>query len=126
MRIAIPTTTMAIQKSATAENEFRGSKHPPTYAGADGDNRASGSSGKVTYYVAMPFLRDDQGDLVAGEPAECQSSRSAVGSAQAMALVYGGAVAFSRSGDPAVGEFDDAVVLAAVGDVPADLSGLAK
>jgi hypothetical protein len=25
MRIAIPTTTMAIQKSATAENEFRGS-----------------------------------------------------------------------------------------------------
>ena len=72
----------------------------------------------------MPFLRVDQGDLVAGTLAELESSRSAVGSARAMALVFGGAVAFSRRGDLAVGEFDDAVVLVAVGDVPTDLSGL--
>ena len=35
-----------------------------------------------------------------------------------------GAVAFSRSGDPMVGEFKDAVVLKAFGDLPSDLSGL--
>jgi hypothetical protein len=33
-------------------------------------------------------------------------------------------VAFSRSGDPSTGEFDDAVVLARVGEVPADLSAM--
>ena len=35
-----------------------------------------------------------------------------------------GAVAFSRTGDPAIGEFSDAVVLWQFGDVPNDLSGL--
>jgi hypothetical protein len=30
---------------------------------------------------------------------------------------------FSRTGDPAVGEFSDAVVLKAFGEVPDDLSG---
>jgi hypothetical protein len=33
-----------------------------------------------------------------------------------------GAVAFSRTGDPAVGEFSDAVVLKAFGEVPDDLN----
>jgi hypothetical protein len=35
-----------------------------------------------------------------------------------------GAVAFSRTGDPGSGEFSDAVVLKAFGDVPSDLSTL--
>jgi len=37
---------------------------------------------------------------------------------------YVGAVAFSRTGDPALGEFGDAEVLGSYGDVPADLSTL--
>jgi hypothetical protein len=32
-----------------------------------------------------------------------------------------GAVAFSRSGDPNIGEFEDAVILKAFGEVPDDL-----
>jgi hypothetical protein len=35
-----------------------------------------------------------------------------------------GAVAFSRTGDPDVGAFDDAVVLKKFGEVPTDLSML--
>ncbi|WP_425905432.1 hypothetical protein [Nitrobacter sp. TKz-YC02] len=35
-----------------------------------------------------------------------------------------GAVAFSRTGDPAGGEFADAVFLKAFGEVPSDLSAL--
>jgi hypothetical protein len=35
-----------------------------------------------------------------------------------------GAVAFSRTGDPSAGEFSDAVLLRAFGDVPSDLSAL--
>jgi hypothetical protein len=35
-----------------------------------------------------------------------------------------GAVAFSRTGDPMIGEFGDAKLLRKFGDVPDDLSGL--
>jgi hypothetical protein len=35
-----------------------------------------------------------------------------------------GAVAFSRTGDPMIGEFSDAQLLKKFGDVPDDLSGL--
>jgi hypothetical protein len=35
-----------------------------------------------------------------------------------------GAVAFSRTGDPATGEFCDATVIRKFGDVPDDLGGL--
>jgi hypothetical protein len=35
-----------------------------------------------------------------------------------------GAVAFSRKGDSNIGEFEDAVLLKAFGEVPEDLTGL--
>jgi len=41
-----------------------------------------------------------------------------------MARDSAGAVAFSRTGYPDLGEFDDAVVLATLGEVSADLSEL--
>ena len=72
----------------------------------------------VTYYVAMPFSRGEDGDLVVGEAQDRQSAAAAVKAAEAMALEHGGAVAFSRTGDPDSGQFDDAVILATFGDVP--------
>ena len=79
----------------------------------------------VTYYVALPFTAADDG-AAPGEAAECQSAQAAIRRAEQLSRVAGniGAVAFSRTGDPAVGEFSDAVVLKAFGDVPNDLSGL--
>ncbi|MDB5544067.1 MAG: hypothetical protein JWO64_1216 [Hyphomicrobiales bacterium] len=76
----------------------------------------------VTYYVALPFSRTDEGDLVAGEPKELQSSDAARREAGRMALDAAGAVAFSRTGDPGTGEFDGAKVIASFGEV-GDLAG---
>ena len=75
----------------------------------------------VTYYVAMAFEKTEEGDLVALDPVESQSSTQAISRARALATVKAGAVAFSRTGDPDIGEFADAVVLFKVGDVPDEL-----
>jgi hypothetical protein len=37
---------------------------------------------------------------------------------------YTGAVAFSRTGDPATGDFSDVIILRRFGEVPDDLSAL--
>jgi hypothetical protein len=80
----------------------------------------------VTYYVALPFTVDDEGEPVAGSGEELQSPTAAIRRAETLSRQPGniGAVAFSRTGDPAIGEFSDAVVLVQFGSVPGDLSGL--
>jgi hypothetical protein len=80
----------------------------------------------VTYYVALSFRQDDAGSPVAGPAEECQSSSAVLRRAEVLSRVVGnvGAVAFSRSGDPLIGEFGDAQVLRKFGNVPDDLSGL--
>jgi hypothetical protein len=80
----------------------------------------------VTYYVAMSFAPDDNGAPVAGAAEECQSPTSALRRAEMLSRQPGniGAVAFSRSGDPMIGEFSDAQLLRKFGQVPEDLSGL--
>jgi hypothetical protein len=78
----------------------------------------------ITYYVAMPFLQDDNGSPVAGTAEECQSSTTALRRAEMLSRAPGhiGAIAFSRTGDPMMGEFGDAKLLRTFGHVPADLS----
>jgi hypothetical protein len=80
----------------------------------------------ITYYVAMPFLLDDSGLPVAGAAVECQTSTSALRRAEILSRATGhiGAVAFSRTGDPMMGEFGDAKLLRKFGNVPEDLSTL--
>ena len=80
----------------------------------------------VTYYVAMPVLQDESGSPGAGAAEECQSSSAALRRAEVLSRVPGsiGAGAFSRSGDPMIGEFGDAQLLRKFGSVPDDLSGL--
>ena len=80
----------------------------------------------ITYYVAMPFLQDDQGSPVAGTAEECQSSTTALRRAEMLSRTPGhiGAIAFSRTGDPMMGEFGDAKLLRTFGHVPADLTEL--
>jgi hypothetical protein len=80
----------------------------------------------VTYYVALPFLQDDAGSPVAGAAEECQSSSAALRRAELLSRGEGciGALAFSRTGDPMIGEFGDATLLRKFGNVPDDLSAL--
>ena len=80
----------------------------------------------VTYYVAMPFLIDEDGSPAAGAAEECQNSAAALRRAEILARAAGniGAIAFRRSGDPMTGEFGDAELIRKFGNVPEDLSAL--
>jgi hypothetical protein len=85
----------------------------------------SQAKAEVTYFVALPFIAADDG-IAAGEPTECLNPNAAVMRAEALSRKDGhvGAVAFSRTGDPATGDFSDARVIRKFGDVPDDLSVL--
>ena len=77
---------------------------------------------RLTYYVVLPFFRTSDGEVLADEPIEVSDADRARRQAERVARSKGGAIAFSRTGDPATGEFDDAVILASFGEVPNDLS----
>jgi hypothetical protein len=80
---------------------------------------------EVTYYVALPFVLSDDGAAPA-EAIEGFNPNAAVMKAEALSRKEGyvGAVAFSRSGDRATGDFGDAQVIRKFGDVPDELSAL--
>lgn len=69
----------------------------------------------VTYYVAIPFIEDEDGDIQPGEAQELQTARAAIGWAAVLAEKHAGAIAFSRTGTPSLGEFEPAVILARYG-----------
>jgi hypothetical protein len=80
--------------------------------------------GTMTYYVALGFKRSEEnGDIVACEPKEARGADQAIRMAGSLAAEEGhcGAIAFSRTGDPALGEFEDAVILKTVGEVEVGL-----
>src|ERR1700730_2257691 len=66
---------------------------------------------EVTYCVALPFIATDDG-IAAGEPTECFNPVAVMVRAEALSRKEGhvGAVAFSRTGDPATGDFSDGKV----------------
>lgn len=72
----------------------------------------------VTYYVALPFVMSDEGDLVAGEPVECHSANAARMTAVRLSATNAGAIAFSRTGDPSSGDFEPAKIIDRFGDTP--------
>jgi hypothetical protein len=80
----------------------------------------------LTYYVALPFIRADDGTTVPGKAFECPNAATAILQAEFLSQAAGnvGAIAFSRTGDSDVGMFEDAVVLKTFGDLPVDLTML--
>jgi hypothetical protein len=79
----------------------------------------------VTYYVALPFVRTEEG-VAPGEAQEMPNEGAAIRRAESMARspTNGGALAFKRSGDPNLGNFNDATILKSFGDVPENLDEL--
>lgn len=73
----------------------------------------------ATYYVAQGFELTKGGNLVAGQAQQAQSASAAIRRAESLSG-KGGAIAFSRTGDPATGDFEDAVILKQFGRVPDD------
>ena len=81
---------------------------------------------QMTYYVVQPFIRGEDGDLIAAEATEAPASNAAKYRAQAASTAgnHVGAIAFSRTGDPQLGDFDSAVVLGRYGETPEDIAFL--
>jgi hypothetical protein len=79
----------------------------------------------VTYYVALPFVRTEEG-VAPGEAQEASNEAAAIRRAEAMSLdpANAGALAFKRSGDPNIGNFNDATILKTFGEVPENLDEL--
>ena len=79
----------------------------------------------VIYYVALPFLRTDEG-AVPGKAEECPNETSAIRRAERMSRMpeHAGAFVFKRSGDPDVGNFEGATILKTFGEVPDNLDEL--
>ena len=79
----------------------------------------------VTYYVALPFLRAEDG-VAPGEAKEMPNERAAIRQAEAMSRdpANAGALAFKRSGDPNMGNFEEATILKSFGEVPNNLDEL--
>lgn len=78
----------------------------------------------MTYHVVLPFVLNEEGELCPDTPIECQSAASAIARAKAAAATKAGAVAFSRTGDPDLGEFAGAMILDRIGAVPDDLDAV--
>jgi hypothetical protein len=79
----------------------------------------------VTYFVALPFVRTDEG-IAAGQALEMPNESAAVRKAEVMSRdpANVGALAFKRTGDPNIGSYDDATVLRKFGEVPDRLDEL--
>ncbi|QAY96375.1 hypothetical protein CWB41_12075 [Methylovirgula ligni] len=75
----------------------------------------------ITYFVALPFYRTEDGELVPGDAIECADAGRAVREAERLSRLNAGAIAFSRTGDPSLGEFNDATVIRYFGAVPEEL-----
>jgi hypothetical protein len=75
----------------------------------------------VTIHVALCFRRNADGELEADQPLQTPSAEAAKRRAQRYAEAGGGGVAFSRTGDPQLGDWRDAVMLGVYGEVPEDV-----
>ena len=73
-------------------------------------------------YSLPPILSNNDGELSADQPLEVSGPDRARRQAERLARAKGGTIAFSRTADPALGDFEDAVILASFGEVPDTLS----
>lgn len=80
---------------------------------------------QVTYFVVVPYKLAKRGRLVEGQPQTAQTAEGARRLAERISGQHDGAVAFSRTGDPETGDWDDAVILAALGRVPPEVESAA-
>lgn len=74
-----------------------------------------------TRFVILPFFRDADGEIVADEAIEVCDAGRCRRQAERVARARGGALALSRTGDPLIGRWSEAVILVRFGDVPDDL-----
>jgi len=75
----------------------------------------------VTYYVVVPYGRNQEGGLVAGEGQQAPTEAAALSKAEGLSTQHVGVVAFSREANMSTGEFEPAVVIARYGETPEEV-----
>lgn len=80
----------------------------------------------VTYFVVLGFQLGKNGILVADEPKEIHGGEGrCLAAARRLSETRSGVIAFSRTGDPQLGDWGDAVILWQAGIVPEDVFAMA-
>lgn len=74
-----------------------------------------------TFYVVQGFTAGPRGRLSPMPAIEVSSAEAALRRAEKVARSKGGAVAFSRAGDPASGDFADPAIIGRFGNVPEEV-----
>lgn len=72
----------------------------------------------TTYYAVQPFENARSGRSKVLQPIVANNGPDAVRKAERLAKEKGGAIAFSRTGDDDIGDFDEPQILGRFGDVP--------
>ena len=75
----------------------------------------------VTYFVVQSFQRGNKGMLIPDAPRQARDLAHCERLAMTLAKERASVIAFSRSGDPDVGAWDDAVIIAQYGEDPAEM-----
>jgi hypothetical protein len=75
---------------------------------------------KVTLYVVQAFDTDADGELVGHEPQSVSSASLAKRTAENLAKDAAGVIAWSRDGDPDLGEYGEPTILFKAGLLPDD------
>lgn len=80
---------------------------------------------KITWHAAMPIARRDDGAILTDYAVECASPEAAVECARQLADLpqYVGAVAYTRTGIPALGWYEPAEILRRFGGIDRSISG---
>lgn len=75
----------------------------------------------VTLFVVQTFQKGKKGMLIPDLPKQARDEVHCRALADRLAGKAASVVAFSRSGDPEAGEWEDAVVISQFGELPAEL-----
>jgi len=80
----------------------------------------------LTYYVVQTYraVKGARGKISADEPMPARDEAHAMRLVERYRDSRAGVVAFRRTGDPATGEWDDAVILARYGVLPAEVDDM--
>jgi hypothetical protein len=78
--------------------------------------------GMVTKFGVLPIFRGLGGKLSPQRVVQARSADQAKSMATTFAMVMGGAVAFSKHGNPDSGQWDEAIILECCGDVPTGIN----
>ena len=79
------------------------------------------AAGTITHYVVLAYRKGKRGKIEAEEPKIARDENNCRSMAERMALSRHAVIAFSRTGDPDTGDFDEPVILAKHGDLPEHL-----